>query len=161
LSIHGEGLAQFKLAKFGRAALIAPIRVRDQPIGVICVSRKEARPFSERDQAMLEAVADYASISLVNARLFQALEARARRLQEVIDEAQAGIQNRMLGLAGAAPRLQSLQDEVDRLMQTHPGSSLQEGLGRIRQEISVIARQLAEMLERHDDKNRPGPTASS
>jgi GAF domain-containing protein len=154
-------LAQFKLAKFGRAALIAPIRVRDQPIGVICVSRKEARPFSERDQAMLEAVADYASISLVNARLFQALEARARRLQEVIDDAQAGIQNRMQGLAGATPQLQNLQEEIGRLMETHPGSSLQDGLGRIRQEIAGIARQLGEILERYDDKNRPEPPASA
>jgi hypothetical protein len=33
---------------------------------------------------MLEAVADYASISLVNARLFQALEARAQRLEQQI-----------------------------------------------------------------------------
>jgi DNA-binding response OmpR family regulator len=161
LSIHGEGLAQFKLAKFGRAALIAPIRVRDQPIGVICVSRKDARPFSERDQAMLEAVADYASISLVNARLFQALEARARKLQEVIDEAQAGIQNRMKGLAGATPRLQGLQDEIGRLMEMHPGSSLQDGLDRIRQEIGAIANQLGEMLERYDDTNHPEPTAST
>jgi two-component system NtrC family sensor kinase len=161
LSIHGEGLAQFKLAKFGRAALIAPIRVRDQPIGVICVSRKDARPFSERDQAMLEAVADYASISLVNARLFQALEARARRLQEVVDDAQVGIQNRMKGLAGVTPQLQALQEEVGRLMEMHPGSSLQEGLGRIRQEVSAIARQLAGILERYDDKNRSEPTAST
>jgi hypothetical protein len=35
---------------------------------------------------MLSAVADYASISLVNARLFEELEARAERLQEKIDQ---------------------------------------------------------------------------
>ncbi len=87
LSIHGEGLGQFKLARFGKAALLAPIRVRDQAIGVICVARQASRPFSEREQAMLEAVADYASISLVNASLFQALESRARHLQKVLDQA--------------------------------------------------------------------------
>jgi len=155
LSIHGEGLAQFKLAKFSRAALIAPIRVRDQPIGVICVSRKDARPFNERDQAMLEAVADYASISLVNARLFQALESRARRLQEVVDEAHAGLQNRMQALADATPRLQAVQEDITRLIELHPGSNLQEGLGRIRGEIASIARQLRDMLEQHGDRNRP------
>ncbi len=64
LRIHGEGLAQFKVARIGRAALIVPIRVRDQSVGVINVARKDPRPFSERNQAMLEAVADYASISL-------------------------------------------------------------------------------------------------
>jgi GAF domain-containing protein len=84
----------------GKAALIAPIKVRDQPIGVISVARQEHRPFSERSQAMLEAVADYASISLVNARLFQALEERARRLHKAIEDTQVGVptSNEMLGL---------------------------------------------------------------
>ncbi len=86
LSIHGDGLSQFELAKFCKAVLIAPTKVRDQPIGVLCVAREDVNPFSERDQAMLEAVADYASISLVNARLFQALEARAKRLQQVVTQ---------------------------------------------------------------------------
>jgi two-component system NtrC family sensor kinase len=87
LAIHGEGLAQFKLSQYGKAALIAPIKVRDRPIGVITVTRQGERPFSERDQSMLEAVADYASISLVNARLFHALEARAQGMQELIGNA--------------------------------------------------------------------------
>jgi hypothetical protein len=39
---------------------------------------------------LLNAVTDYASISIVNARLFKALEERARRLQEVADAARAG-----------------------------------------------------------------------
>jgi DNA-binding response OmpR family regulator/putative methionine-R-sulfoxide reductase with GAF domain len=86
LNIYGEGLAQFKLARLGKAALIVPIKARNQAIGVICVARQDHRPFSERNQAMLEAVADYASISLVNARLFQALEARAQRLQRMVDQ---------------------------------------------------------------------------
>jgi two-component system NtrC family sensor kinase len=90
LSIHGEGLGQFKLARFGKAALIAPIKVREQAIGVLCVARQDPRPFSDREQAMLEAVADYASISLVNARLFHELEGRARNLQQLIDKYQGG-----------------------------------------------------------------------
>jgi two-component system NtrC family sensor kinase len=84
LAIHGEGLAKFKLAQFSGAALIAPISVKDQPVGVISVGRKAQRPFTERQLVMLEAVADYASISLVNARLFEALEDRAQRLEREI-----------------------------------------------------------------------------
>ena len=87
LAIHGEGLAQFKLRQYGKAALIAPINVRDSPIGVVTVTRRSDRPFSERDQSMLEAVADYASISLVNTRLFHALESRAHGMQDLIDKA--------------------------------------------------------------------------
>lgn len=112
LSIHGEGLGQFKLARFGKAALLAPIKVRDQAIGVICVARQDPRPFGEREQAMLEAVADYASISLVNARLFQALEARARHLQRVLDQA-GGVSS----LEAAADLRRNLTDLDHRLEQ--------------------------------------------
>lgn len=92
LAIHGEGLSQFKLARLGTAALIVPIKVRDKPIGIIAVARKEGQPFSDRNQTMLEAVSDYASISLVNAGLFQVLEARARRLQSVMGASGSGTQ---------------------------------------------------------------------
>ncbi len=90
LRIHGEGLAKFKLAQFSKSALIIPIKVRNRPIGVISVARREGRPFTDRHQAMLEAVADYASISLVNARLFQALEARAKQLQQQVERTRTG-----------------------------------------------------------------------
>ena len=40
---------------------------------MLVVVRRENRPFEKTEQALLEAVADYASISLVNARLFRAL----------------------------------------------------------------------------------------
>jgi len=123
LSIYGEGLSQFVLSSFCNAALIAPIKVRDQPIGVLCVARNQASPFTERDQAMLEAVTDYASISLVNARLFKALEARAKRLEEVLQQAHAerksdpqalrSIEEKLLLLRSKARELQfSLQDPV-------------------------------------------------
>ena len=105
LSIHGEGLSQFKLARIGKAALLAPIRVRDQAIGVICVARQESRPFGEREQAMLEAVADYASISLVNARLFQVLEARASALQQALEQAGGRGRGRGGGRPPPRPRL--------------------------------------------------------
>jgi len=39
----------------------------------LVVVRKEAQPFDKTEQTLLEAVTDYASISLVNARLFRAL----------------------------------------------------------------------------------------
>jgi two-component system NtrC family sensor kinase len=78
LSIHGEGLQQFKLARFAKTALIVPIKAREEAIGVLTVAREEAKPFTEPNQRMLEAVGDYASISLINARLFQALTGLGR-----------------------------------------------------------------------------------
>lgn len=144
LSIHGEGLGQFKLARLGKAALIAPIKVRTQPIGVITVVRQLDRPFSERDQAMLEAVADYASISLVNARLFQALEARAQRLQQLVDEVNAGVQvtpewiaRMKRGLRAARSELVSLQDRPD---EKHRAAvrALQEDLDALLQQLDEV-----------------------
>jgi two-component system NtrC family sensor kinase len=131
LRIHGEGLSQFKVARIGRAALIVPIQVRDQSVGVINVARKDTRPFSERNQAMLEAVADYASISLVNARLFQALEMRAKKLEKQVAHAQqvptldveererlSGIHQRLIQLArgsGEGDVTQALVDLRDQI----------------------------------------------
>lgn len=126
LNIHGEGLAKFKLARFAKAALLAPIKVRNRPIGVLCVAHTEPRPFSDRDQRMLEAVADYASISLVNSRLFQALEARAQKLQQMVEQGQKGgagaawagdLRQRVEAVAGTLGRMASSADPAwkDRL----------------------------------------------
>src|SRR6266487_2692623 len=73
LSISGEPLLKFRVANLGRSACAVPIKVQKEVIGMLVVVRKEARPFEKMEQTLLEAVADYASISLVNARLFRAL----------------------------------------------------------------------------------------
>jgi len=73
LAIAGEPLVKFRIANFGRAACAVPIKIQKEVIGLLVVVRRENRPFEKTEQALLEAVADYASISLVNARLFRAL----------------------------------------------------------------------------------------
>jgi DNA-binding response OmpR family regulator len=73
LSIAGEPLLKFRVANFGRSACAVPIKIQKEVIGMLVVVRKDNRPFEKTEQALLEAVADYASISLVNARLFRAL----------------------------------------------------------------------------------------
>jgi len=144
LNIYGEGLTKFKMARFGKAALIAPIKVRDQPIGVISVARQEHRPFSERSQAMLEAVADYASISLVNARLFGALEDRARRLQKAIEDAQTGapVSSEMLGLIDR--RLRHIQGEVAHLLTVVQEPGLRAPLEAIGHDLESVLNQMGE-----------------
>ncbi len=49
---------------------------------MLVVVRKDARPFEKMEQTLLEAVADYASISLVNARLFRALNSSVQASKE-------------------------------------------------------------------------------
>jgi len=94
LSLHGEPLKRFKVARLGQSALVMPIKVRNEVVGLLVVVRKAAQPFNASNQALLEAVADYASISLVNARLFRALEERARSLQQAAESAQVSERNK-------------------------------------------------------------------
>jgi two-component system NtrC family sensor kinase len=77
LRLSGAGLQRFKIAQMCQSIMVAPIKAKSECLGVISVGHKEAREFARRDQAVLEAVADYASIAMINARLFRALESRA------------------------------------------------------------------------------------
>lgn len=77
LLIHGKSLEKFKVASLGKTAAVVPIKVQNEVIGLLLVLRKAENPFDLSDQSLLEAVADYASISLVNARLFRAIEQTA------------------------------------------------------------------------------------
>jgi DNA-binding response OmpR family regulator len=78
LSISGEPLLKFRVANLGRSACAVPIKIQREVIGMLVVVRKEARPFEKMEQTLLEAISDYASISLVNARLFRALNSSAQ-----------------------------------------------------------------------------------
>ena len=82
LSIDGQPLSKFRVASLGKSVCAVPVKVRKEVIGVLLVMRKDARPFEKNDQTLLEAVADYASISLVNARLFQALNGSVQASRE-------------------------------------------------------------------------------
>jgi DNA-binding response OmpR family regulator len=109
LSIHSQPLSKFKIASLGKAALVVPIKVQQEVIGLMVVVRKIDRPFGQGEQHLLEAIADYASISLVNSRLFRALaqtaeaaQAGERRKNEMLEsirqESQSVLQSAMYPL---------------------------------------------------------------
>ena len=77
LTIHGEPLRRFKIAALGRAAIVIPIKAKDEVIGLLILVRQKEQPFGKSEESLLEAIADYASISLVNERLFRALRESA------------------------------------------------------------------------------------
>jgi two-component system, NtrC family, sensor kinase len=74
LSIHGTALEKFKVSALGKSAAVLPIKVQSEVIGLLIVVRKADREIEKAAQTLLEAVADFACISLVQARLFRALE---------------------------------------------------------------------------------------
>ncbi len=77
LTLEGEALKKTKLAALCQAAIIAPINVQGNIIGSMALVRRQLEPFNETEQIMLEAICDYASIALVNARLFRAVSERS------------------------------------------------------------------------------------
>ena len=73
LAISGEPLLRFRIASLGKSACVVPIKIQKEVIGMSVVVRQDSRPFGNMEQAFLEAISDYVSISLLNARLFRAL----------------------------------------------------------------------------------------
>ena len=145
LAIHGEGLSQFKLSEFGQAALIAPIKAKDRPFGVIGVARKQAIPFTEREQVMLEAITDYASISLVNARLFQALEERAKRLEQEFEKSDGRIYVDSEWLESLDRALRAALAETGNLIEQNRSGKIKKGLNTIKGDLETLLKQLSEI----------------
>ena len=81
LSIEGETLKKFKVSSFGNSILIVPVNIQREVIGLIVLMRNEKLAFSKNDLILAQAIADYASISLINLKLFQAVENRAKSFQ--------------------------------------------------------------------------------
>jgi two-component system NtrC family sensor kinase len=86
ITLAGQALAKLRAGQVVKAAVAVPIKAKDKVIGVLVVGNRTGRPFSDRDQSMLSAVADYATISIVNARLIQGMEARVQTLQLATEE---------------------------------------------------------------------------
>ena len=87
LSVHGPQIRRLKVSRFGRSVLVVPIKIGKDIFGLLVVARDEPTPFTMSNRTLLEALADFASISLVNVKLFQTLEQRARSLMQIAESA--------------------------------------------------------------------------
>jgi signal transduction histidine kinase len=80
-----EGAAAAR--QFGyRAVLAVPLVREGTVIGAIILRRTEARPFTDKQLALLQTFADQAVIAMENVRLFQELQARNRELTESLEQ---------------------------------------------------------------------------
>ncbi len=77
----GEGLHRFSPAHSrARAVIYAPLVVNDSAVGLLWVAN-EREPFRTHARDLMTALADYAAIAVMNARLFAAMEQRTRQLE--------------------------------------------------------------------------------
>ena len=65
-----------------RTMMAVPLMREGAPIGVLVILRQARRPFTEREIELATTVADQAVIALENVRLFEALQASTRELDE-------------------------------------------------------------------------------
>jgi len=140
LVMHGLPLQKFKVAALGKAAGVVPIKVQNEVIGLLIVVRKADREIGREEQTLLEAVADFTSTSLVNARLFRALEqsAEAARESEKRQNAQLVSMN-----AALAKELQAASYPLNLVLTEMPGvlnNEQKQALASVQEAINRLAR---------------------
>ncbi|HEX6269952.1 MAG TPA: response regulator [Anaerolineales bacterium] len=147
LSISGDPLLKFRVANLGKSVCAVPIKVQKEVIGLLVVVRKELRPFDTVEQTLLEAVTDYASISLVNARLFRALK-------ESVDSAKQGEkrQNTLLEAIRTSinEEVHSALYPIDLLLTEKPGT-----LSESQRQALQTSRAALQRLARAAEKTTP------
>ncbi len=79
------------MAEIGRAIgqrsfVAVPMMREGLSVGAISVSRREVKPFSDKDVALLQTFADQAVIAIENARLFRELHERTAQLTRSVDQ---------------------------------------------------------------------------
>jgi GAF domain-containing protein len=97
-----------------RTVLAVPMLREGVPIGVLTLTRAEARPFTDKQIELVTTFADQAAIAIENVRLFENVEARTREL---------------------SASLEDLRTAQDRLVQTEKLASLGQLTAGIAHEI--------------------------
>jgi signal transduction histidine kinase/HAMP domain-containing protein len=94
-----------------RTLLVTPLYREGQPFGTILLRRKEVRPFSEREIALLKTFGDQAAIAIENVRLFNETK-EALDQQRASGEVLAAISN---SIADTSPVFETILASCERL----------------------------------------------
>ncbi|HET6614422.1 MAG TPA: GAF domain-containing protein, partial [Dehalococcoidia bacterium] len=68
-----------------KSALLVPLALQDDVIGLVAVSHGTAGYFTEHNAALVMAVANHAAVAIDNARLFQRVQQRTRELSTLLE----------------------------------------------------------------------------
>jgi GAF domain-containing protein/HAMP domain-containing protein len=104
-----------------RAVLAVPLMRENRAIGAISLWRPEAKPFTDKQIALIKTFADQAAIAIENARLFAEVQARTRELQESLEYQTAA--SDVLNVISRSPSniepvLDAIADTAQRLCQS-------------------------------------------
>jgi signal transduction histidine kinase/HAMP domain-containing protein/putative methionine-R-sulfoxide reductase with GAF domain/predicted transcriptional regulator with HTH domain len=94
-----------------RSVVVAPLFREGKPFGTILLRRKEVRPFTEREVALLQTFGDQAAIALENVRLFNETN-EALEQQRASGEVLAAISS---SIADTTPVFDKILDRCERL----------------------------------------------
>ena len=116
LSLSGEALQRFLTADLALAALATPLKIKNETLAVLVITRSANQPFSHSQQNLLKNIAEYAALAIGNARHVQRLESSTRTLQAASEQARLGeqIKDQLLSRTVQAT-LPLLQDTNQRL----------------------------------------------
>ncbi|MBM4423480.1 MAG: hybrid sensor histidine kinase/response regulator [Chloroflexi bacterium] len=152
LAIGGTGILQMKISQIAKAALVMPVKAREQTVGVLTVANRAPKPFTEQSKTLLNAVADYASIAIVNVRLFQALEQRTQAMQQSYETLKAGEKHRGEVLAKITQQMRSpvtqAKSAVDLIMGESGITRMNE---RQRNQVRIASEKLDAAVQFMDD----------
>ena len=142
LSISGDPLKRFQVTELGEAVLVTPIKIATEVVGLLTVVRKANQQFSKGNQALLEAVADYASIAIVNARLFRVLTEKIDTSQKTMKAARFGERASREILSKIGEFLQesytNLQIEINRYLYDPGNKPVKERMAEIASVSSAL-----------------------
>jgi signal transduction histidine kinase/FixJ family two-component response regulator len=82
-----EASLKVKTGYLVKSLLYVPLKVKKEVIGVLSVDNKASnRPFTDNDMYLLSALADYASIAIVNAQLYDEVKSFNEELERKVEE---------------------------------------------------------------------------